>query len=77
MIIQPENMRFDDKKIFMILSGLPGVGKTTLALSAPNPLLIDCDQGIVRVDPAHRKPTADAKTYEECATTPLHQRRHV
>jgi len=65
MIIQPENMRFDDKKIFMILSGLPGVGKTTLALSAPNPLLIDCDQGIVRVDPAHRKPTADAKTYEE------------
>lgn len=64
-IIQPENMRFDDKHIFMILSGAPGTGKTTLALSAPDPLLIDCDQGIVRVDPAHRKATADAKLYED------------
>lgn len=64
-IVKPENMDFSDKNIIMIISGLPGVGKTTLALSAPDILLIDADEGMARVNPAHRKDSSICKTYEE------------
>lgn len=64
-IVKPENMDFSDKNIIMIISGLPGVGKTTLALSAPDVLLIDTDEGMARVNPAHRKDSSICKTYEE------------
>lgn len=49
----------------MIISGLPGTGKTTLALSAPDVVLVDADEGIVRVSPEHRRDTIMARTYEE------------
>lgn len=65
MIVKPENMTFDDKKFSMILYGSPGVGKTTLALSAPDPVLIDFDRGMSRVKAQHRKPAIFCKTYEE------------
>ena len=65
MIVKPENMDFSNKNIIMIISGLPGVGKTTLALSAPDVVLIDADEGMVRVNPAHRKDASICKTYEE------------
>jgi hypothetical protein len=58
-------MNFSDKNIIMIISGLPGTGKTTLALSAPDVLLIDTDEGMARVNPAHRKDASICKTYEE------------
>lgn len=64
-IVKPEEMDFSNKNIIMIISGLPGVGKTTLALSAPDVLLIDTDEGLVRVNPAHRKDSSICKTYEE------------
>ena len=64
-IVKPENMDFIDKNIIMIISGLPGVGKTTLALSAPDVVLIDADEGMARVNPAHRKDASICKTYEE------------
>lgn len=64
-IVKPEKMDFSDKNIIMIISGLPGTGKTTLALSAPNVLLIDTDEGMARVNPAHRKDASVCKTYEE------------
>lgn len=64
-IVKPSQMDFSDKNIIMIISGLPGVGKTTLALSAPNVLLIDADEGMARVNPAHRKDSSICKTYEE------------
>ena len=38
-----------DKKIRLLIAGYPGIGKTTLALSAPKPLLIDVDRGTDRV----------------------------
>lgn len=57
MIVTPENMSFDTKKFSMILYGSPGVGKTTLALSAPDPVLLDFDRGISRVKAQHRKDT--------------------
>ena len=64
-IVKPENMDFSNKNIIMIISGAPAIGKTTLALSAPNVLLIDADEGLARVNPAHRKDSSICKTYEE------------
>lgn len=64
-IVKPEEMNFSDKNIIMIISGLPGVGKTTLALSAPDVLLIDADEGMARVRPEHRRDSSLCKTYEE------------
>lgn len=65
MIVSPDKMDFSNKNIIVILTGLPGVGKTTLALSAPDVLLIDADEGMARVTPAHRKDSSICKTYEE------------
>ena len=64
-IVKPTEMNFSNKNIIMIISGLPGTGKTTLALSAPDVLLIDTDEGMARVNPAHRKDASICKTYEE------------
>lgn len=49
MIVKPETMTFADKKIRMLIAGFPGIGKTTLALSAPKPLYIDVDLSAERV----------------------------
>lgn len=65
MIVKPEEMSFADKKFSMILYGSPGVGKTTLALSAPDPVLIDFDRGMSRVKAQHRKPAIFCNTYDE------------
>ena len=64
-IVKPTEMNFSNKNIIAIISGLPGTGKTTLALSAPDVLLIDTDEGLARVNPAHRKDASICKTYEE------------
>jgi hypothetical protein len=64
-LVKPENMDFSGKNVVMIISGLPGTGKTTLALSAPDVLLIDADEGMARVNPAHRRDASICKTYEE------------
>ena len=65
MIVKPEELDFSNKNLNIVLYGLPGVGKTTLALSAPNPVLVDTDEGIVRIKPEHRKASTQPKTYEE------------
>lgn len=64
-IVRPEEMNFDNKKFSMIIYGSPGVGKTTLALSAPKPVLIDFDDGVFRVKAYHRSITIVCTTYEE------------
>lgn len=64
-IVRPENMDFSGQKFSAIIYGSPGVGKTTLALSAPAPVLIDFDRGISRVRAQHRQPTIMCNTYEE------------
>ncbi len=48
-----------------LIYGQPGMGKTTLALSAPNPVLFDYDGGIHRVNAAHRVPTVQITNWEE------------
>lgn len=62
---KPSELDFSDKKFMMIISGAPGLGKTTLALSAPKPFLFDVDEGISRVRPEHRCPTSTVSSYDE------------
>ena len=64
-IKKPEQLNFNDKKFSMIIYGSPGTGKTTLALSAPKPILFDFDRGISRVKAEHRKDVSECSTYEE------------
>lgn len=65
MIVKPSEMKFEGKKLFIIVAGLPGIGKTTLALSAPKPLLIDLDKGVDRVEIRYRTDTDVVSSYEE------------
>ncbi len=65
MIQKPENIVPQEKKIRMLIAGYPGIGKSTLALSAPRPLHIDCDFGIDRVEPQYRKPFIQPGSYAE------------
>lgn len=50
MILKPSEMTFSDKKVRMLIAGFPGIGKTTLALSAPKPLYIDVDLSAERIE---------------------------
>lgn len=52
--------------IQMLLYGQAGTGKTTLALSAPAPLLLDFDGGAGRVNPGHRCDTVQITSYQDC-----------
>ena len=45
--------------ISALIYGQPGIGKTTLALSAPNAVLFDYDGGVHRVNAAHRGATVE------------------
>ena len=67
-IRKPEERDYSGENIVMIITGMPGTGKSTLALSAPDAVMIDVDNGMKRVSPAHRKDSTDAKTYEELLT---------
>lgn len=62
---KPAEFNFSDKKFMAIISGQPGLGKTTLALSAPKPFLFDTDNGVARVKAEHRCPTSTVSSYEE------------
>lgn len=64
-IVKPKEMNFSDKNIIILVSGLPGVGKSTLSCSAPDVLVIDTDEGMSRVSPEHRKDASICKKYEE------------
>ena len=48
-----------------LIYGQPGVGKTTAALSMPNPILIDCERGIGRVNGALRTDFAELESIDE------------
>lgn len=65
MIRNPNDIKDGEKKIRMLIAGYPGIGKSTLALSAPNPLHIDVDFGIDRIEPRYRKPYIQPKNYDE------------
>lgn len=64
-IRQPEEILGQKKRIRMLIAGYPGIGKTTLALSAPRPLHIDCDFGLDRVEARYRAPFIQPQSYDE------------
>lgn len=51
--------------IKMLIYGQPGIGKSSLALSAPSPVLLDFDGGIHRVNGAFHCPTLQVHSWEE------------
>lgn len=65
MIKKPNELNFNNKKISMIIAGVAGIGKTTLALSSPKPLLIDLDKGISRVEAKYRCDIDEVENYNE------------
>lgn len=48
-----------------LIYGQPGIGKSTLAISMPKSVLIDCDSGVHRISPEHRVPFLPVKNYDE------------
>ena len=48
-----------------LLYGQPGIGKTTDALSAPNPVLLDFDNGVHRVNVLHQTDTLQVASYND------------
>ncbi len=67
LIKRPSEIQFASK-IKMLIYGQAGQGKTTMACSAPKPLLIDCDGGVHRINPAHMVPVVQVKSYDEILT---------
>lgn len=65
MIRKPNEIQDKKKKIRILIAGYPGIGKSTLALSAPNPLHIDVDFGIDRIEPRYRKDYIQPQSYDE------------
>lgn len=53
------------KNISMMIYGQPGMGKTTLSISAPSPVLFDFDNGINRINAAHQVDTLQVTKWEE------------
>lgn len=51
--------------IKILIYGQPGAGKSTLALSAPNPVLLDFDGGVQRVNTFFQCPTLQVHSWNE------------
>ena len=64
MICKPQEF-VKDKYYVVMITGIPGGGKSTLALSAPDPLHVDPDRGIRRVEPQFRRSFIQPQNYEE------------
>lgn len=65
MIRKPTEMVNTENRFRVLIAGYPGIGKTTLGLSAPKPLLIDVDFGINRTMASVRKDYIQPESYEE------------
>ena len=48
-----------------LIYGQPGIGKSTIALSSPNPILIDAENGVHRVQTEYRVDTLQVQDYQE------------
>lgn len=65
MIKKPTEMINAENKFRVLIAGYPGMGKTTLALSAPKPLLIDTDFGANRIVDRLKTDCIQPNTYQE------------
>ena len=51
--------------IKVLLYGQPGIGKSTLALSSPSPVLLDFDNGVHRINIHHQVDTLQVSSYND------------
>lgn len=65
LIRKPHEIQVQDK-VKCLIYGQAGTGKTTMALSAPKPLLLDFDGGASRLNTAHRADTVQIQNWAEC-----------
>lgn len=65
MIKKPCEIINETNRFRVLIAGYPGIGKTTLGLSAPKPLLIDVDFGINRVMASARRDYIQPESYEQ------------
>jgi hypothetical protein len=65
MIKQPAQLVQESKRMRILIAGFPGIGKSTLGLSAPRPLHIDTDFGADRVEARYRAPLIQPQSYDE------------
>ena len=64
LLTKPEDLK-QDVKFQGLIYGQPGIGKTTLAISAPNPVMVDAEKGLKRVEARLRVPSLQAESYEQ------------
>lgn len=64
LLTKPEDLK-QDVKFQGLIYGQPGIGKSTLAISAPNPVMVDAEKGLKRVEARLRVPSLQADTYEQ------------
>ena len=63
-IVQPSELS-SNAPISCLIYGQPGVGKTTVAVGAPSPLLIDFDHGLIRIKKEYQCPSVQVSSYED------------
>jgi phage nucleotide-binding protein len=64
LIKQPSQLEVSPALVAMIY-GQPGLGKSTLACSAPDAVMFDFDGGVHRINGAHKVPTVQVRSWEE------------
>ena len=65
MVIKQPSELTCKKHISMLVYGQPGIGKTTLGCSAPDPVLFDFDEGVQRMNVAHQVPTVQVQSWND------------
>lgn len=65
LIKKPNELKVNTT-IKVLVYGQPGLGKTTLGLSAPSPLLLDFDGGVHRVNAMHQTDTVQISNWKDC-----------
>lgn len=64
LIKKPNELTQSKIKLKGLVYGQPGIGKTSLALSAPKPLLIDFDNGLRRVSKQYQTDSVQIDSYQ-------------
>lgn len=64
LLTQPTELK-NTQPISCMIYGQPGTGKTTLALSASKPVLIDLDRGLHRIEKRFQCPSLQVDNYQQ------------
>ena len=64
LIVQPRDLNWN-VPIACLIYGQPGCGKTSLAISSEKPLLIDLDNGLLRIPPNRHCPSVPVSNYQQ------------